>query len=149
MQIFQFDKALRRWQRGLEQSRFAHEGNYLVQTFEVDLALLRQHVALRFEEEREGLLRDVGGRIACFDDGFYHCFTVCRITDEFERGAETAVPHLRAVRDTHGRIIVVMTHNTDVSDSWEREGEDPEFFYQFSPKGYALGINVLLYAMTH
>ena len=57
--------------------------------------------------------------------------------------------HLRAVRDTHGRIIVVMTHNTDVSDSWEREGEDPEFFYQFSPKGYALGINVLLYAMTH
>jgi len=66
-----------------------------------------------------------------------------------ERGAETAVPHLRAVRDTHGRIIVVMTHNTDVSDSWEREGEDPEFFYQFAPKGYALGINVLLYAMTH
>lgn len=66
-----------------------------------------------------------------------------------ERGAETAVPHLRAVRDAHGRIIVVMTHNTDVSDSWEREGDDPEFFYQFSPKGYALGINVLLYAMTH
>jgi len=66
-----------------------------------------------------------------------------------ERGAETAVPHLRAVRDTHGRIIVVMTHNTDVSDSWEREGDDPAFFYQFSPKGYALGINVLLYAMAH
>jgi hypothetical protein len=66
-----------------------------------------------------------------------------------ERGAETATAHLRAVRDSHGRIIVVMTHNTDVSDSWEREGDDPEFFYQFSPKGYALGINVLLYAMTH
>ena len=66
-----------------------------------------------------------------------------------ERGAETAEPHLRAIRDSHGRIIVVMTHNTDVSDSWEREGEDPGFFYQFSPKGYALGINFLLYAMTH
>ena len=66
-----------------------------------------------------------------------------------ERGAETAVAHLRAVRDPHGRIIVVMTHNTDVSNSWEREGDDPAFFYQFSPKGYALGINVLLYAMTH
>lgn len=66
-----------------------------------------------------------------------------------ERGAESAVAHLRAIRDKHGRIIVVMTHNTDVSDSWEREGEDPAFFYQFSPDGYALGINVLLYAMTH
>jgi hypothetical protein len=66
-----------------------------------------------------------------------------------ERGAETAVAHLRAIRDSHHRIIVVMTHNTDVSDSWEREGDDPEFFYQFSPRGYALGIDVLLYAMTH
>ena len=49
----------------------------------------------------------------------------------------------------HGRIMVVMTHNTDVADSWEREGEDPGFFTQFSPDGYALGINVLLHAMTH
>jgi hypothetical protein len=70
-------------------------------------------------------------------------------TTTSERGAETAVAHLRGIRDKHGRIIVVMTHNTDVSDSWEREGEDPQFFYQFSPRGYALGIDVLLYAMTH
>ena len=66
-----------------------------------------------------------------------------------ERGAETAVAHFRAIRDKHGRIIAVMTHNTDVSNSWERETEDPEYFYQFSIAGYALGINVLLYAMTH
>jgi hypothetical protein len=66
-----------------------------------------------------------------------------------ERGAETAVPHFRAVRDRHGRIIAVMTHNTDISNAWERETEDPEYFYQFSPDGYAVGVNVLLYAMTH
>jgi hypothetical protein len=66
-----------------------------------------------------------------------------------ERGAETAVPHFRAVRDSHGRIMVVMTHDTDIADSWEREGEDPAFFYQFSPDGYAIGVNVLLHAMTH
>jgi len=70
-----------------------------------------------------------------------------RVTSE--RGAESAVPHFRAIRDTHGRIIAVMTHNTDVSDSFEREGDDPQFFYQFSPDGYALGINVMLYALTH
>ena len=66
-----------------------------------------------------------------------------------ERGAESAVPHFRAVRDTHGRIVAVMTHNTDISDSWEREGDDPRFFQQFSPDGYALGIDVVLYALTH
>ena len=45
--------------------------------------------------------------------------------------------------------MVFMTHNTDISDAWEREGEDPNFFYSFSPHGYAVGINVMLYAMTH
>lgn len=66
-----------------------------------------------------------------------------------ERGPDSAQAHLRAIRDHHGRIMVLMTHNTDVADSWEREGEDPGFFYQFSPHGYALGIDVLLHAMTH
>lgn len=66
-----------------------------------------------------------------------------------ERGSETAVPHIRAISDRHGRIMVLMTHDTDISDSWEREGEDPEFFYQFSPNGYAFAINAVIYAMTH
>ena len=66
-----------------------------------------------------------------------------------ERGEETRVAHFRGIRDPSGRLMVVMTHNTDVGDSWEREGEDPAFFYQFSPNGYALGINVLLYTLTH
>ena len=66
-----------------------------------------------------------------------------------ERGVDSRDVHLRAIRDTHGRVMVLMTHNTDVADSWEREGEDPAYFFQFSPDGYALGINVLIYAMTH
>jgi len=70
-------------------------------------------------------------------------------TTTSERGAESAEVHLRVIRDAHHRVMVVMTHNTDVADSWEREGEDPAFFYQFSPDGYALGIDVLLHAMTH
>ena len=45
--------------------------------------------------------------------------------------------------------MVLMTHNTDVADSWEREGEDPAFFRQFSPSGYGLGINVVLHVLTH
>jgi Domain of unknown function (DUF4159) len=70
-------------------------------------------------------------------------------TTTSERGEDSAVVHFRAIRDSHRRIMVIMTHNTDVADSWEREGEDPAFFYQFSPAGYALGIDVLLHAMTH
>ena len=66
-----------------------------------------------------------------------------------ERGEDSAVPWIRAITDAHGSIMVLSTHNTDITDAWEREGEDPRYFYQFSPDGYALGINVILYAMTH
>ena len=51
--------------------------------------------------------------------------------------------------DERGRLMVIMTHNTDIADAWEREADDPRFFSKFSPDGYGLGINVLLHAMTH
>ena len=66
-----------------------------------------------------------------------------------ERGDDSPHADFRMITDAHGRIMVLMTHNTDIGDSWEREGEDPEFFLQFSPDGYALGIDVVLYVLTH
>jgi hypothetical protein len=66
-----------------------------------------------------------------------------------ERGAESAVPHARGIADRNGRLMVLMTHNTDYGDSWEREGDDPSYFYNFGPGGYALGINAVLYSLTH
>lgn len=66
-----------------------------------------------------------------------------------ERGYDSAEVHFRGIQDGHGRLMVVMTHNTDISDTWEREGENPEYFSQFSPEGYAVGINIILYAMSH
>jgi len=69
--------------------------------------------------------------------------------DTSERGADSAEAHARAVLDKHGNIMVLMTHNTDLGDSFEREADDPQYFYQMSVPGYAFGINALLYALTH
>ena len=69
--------------------------------------------------------------------------------DTSEMGEESAVAHIAAIADRQGRIMVLMTHNTDIADSWEREGDDPQFFLHFSPNGYAVGLNAVLYAMTH
>jgi hypothetical protein len=66
-----------------------------------------------------------------------------------ERGSDSPHANFRMIADHNGRAMVVMSHNTDIGDSWEREGEDPEFFQLFSPNGYALGINVVLYSLTH
>ena len=69
--------------------------------------------------------------------------------DTSEMGPLSARAHMAAITDTHGRVMVLMTHNTDIADSWEREGEQLEYFYAFSPNGYALGMNVAMYMMTH
>jgi hypothetical protein len=58
-------------------------------------------------------------------------------------------PTARGITDSQGRIMVVMVHNTDLPDPWEREGEDKDYFFRFSPEAYAVGIDILLYGMTH
>ncbi len=66
-----------------------------------------------------------------------------------ELGAESATPHLRAIFNDAGRLLVLMSHNTDIADGWEREMDDDAFFLLFSPDAYAVGINVLVWSMTH
>lgn len=73
-----------------------------------------------------------------------------RTGDTIERWNDDAgPPSVRGIADKEGRIMVVMVHNTDLPDPWEREGEDKDYFYRFSPDAYAVGIDILLYSMTH
>ena len=67
-------------------------------------------------------------------------------TSELESESDT--PYFLGINDDHGRLMVLMTHNTDVADAWERES-DVGFFESFAGPGYSLGLNVLLYVMTH
>ena len=73
-----------------------------------------------------------------------------RTGDVIERWNENgAAPDARGIADEQGRLMVLMVHNTDLPDPWEREGEDKDYFYRFSPDAYAVGINILLYSMSH
>jgi hypothetical protein len=66
-----------------------------------------------------------------------------------ERGPDSPHADLWMIADDKGRIMVLMTHNTDFGDAYEREAEMPDYFKTFSVNGYAIGIDILLYAMTH
>ena len=68
---------------------------------------------------------------------------------ERERFGDSPHSDFRGIFDEKGRLMVVMTHNTDISDTWEREGENREYFDRFSPGGYAIGVNIVLYGLTH
>ena len=63
---------------------------------------------------------------------------------------DAQTPHYRGIFDDKGRMMALICHNTDLGDGWEREGEDPTYFREFSEKyAYPLGINIVVYAMTH
>lgn len=71
----------------------------------------------------------------------------------YERGkryeGDTAA-HIRGIYDDKGRLCVIVCHNTDNGDGWEREGESAYYFKEFSEKkAYPLAINIIFWAMTH
>jgi len=66
------------------------------------------------------------------------------------RGTGYEDVHYRAILDDKGRIMIMICHNTDLGDGWEREGENEYYFREFSEKkAYPMGINIVFYAMTH
>jgi hypothetical protein len=63
---------------------------------------------------------------------------------------DARTPHYRGIFDDKGRMMVIICHNTDLGDGWEREGVYEYYFREFSEKkAYPLGINIVFYAMTH
>ena len=70
-----------------------------------------------------------------------------RTRQDAEFGASTV--HYYGVFDDHDRLVVLVSVNSDVSDSWEREGDNQDYFHTYGGKGYALGVDVAVYVMTH
>jgi hypothetical protein len=63
---------------------------------------------------------------------------------------DAQTPHYKALFDDHGRMMAIICHNTDLGDGWEREGENVDYFREYSEKkAYPMGINIVVYAMTH
>jgi hypothetical protein len=59
-----------------------------------------------------------------------------------------ATPHWRGIYDDHGRVMVAMTFNNDVGDSWEW-ADDPNYPEKYSALGIRIGVNYVMYSMTH
>ena len=59
-------------------------------------------------------------------------------------------PHFWGYFDDDDRLMALFCHNNDIGDGWEREGENPEYFRDYSERvSFPLGINIVTYVMTH
>jgi hypothetical protein len=66
--------------------------------------------------------------------------------DQIERGG--IYPHWRGVLDPQGRVVVAICFNQDLGDAWEW-ADLPEYPERYASMAYRLGINYIIYAMTH
>jgi hypothetical protein len=58
------------------------------------------------------------------------------------------VPHCRGIFDDHGRLMVIINWNTDLGDAWEW-ADLPGYPAKYSTYAYQMGINAIVYAMSH
>lgn len=59
-------------------------------------------------------------------------------------------PHYKGLFDDKGRLMAIICHNTDVGDGWETGEDNPNYFREISQKkSFPLGVNVVIYALTH
>jgi hypothetical protein len=59
-----------------------------------------------------------------------------------------SVPGWRGIYGDKGRLMVAITYNNDAGDSWEY-ADDPIYPEKYSAPGIRLGVNDVVYAMTH
>ena len=58
------------------------------------------------------------------------------------------VPRWRGIYDDKGRILVAICHNMDLGDAWEH-ADWPAYPERYASLAYRIGINYIIYAMTH
>ena len=58
------------------------------------------------------------------------------------------IPMVKGIHDEDGRLMVVINWNTDLGDAWEW-ADDPYYPIKYSTYAYEMGVNMIIYAMSH
>jgi len=58
------------------------------------------------------------------------------------------LPHFRGIFDQTGRLMVMINFNSDLGDAWEW-ADSPYYPEKYTSAAYRLGINYIIYSMTH
>jgi Domain of unknown function (DUF4159) len=66
----------------------------------------------------------------------------------YNRRVAGTVAEWKGIYDDHQRLVVSMSFNSDVGDSWEF-ADDPNYPDQYSELGIRIGVNYVTYALTH
>ncbi|HEX3876581.1 MAG TPA: DUF4159 domain-containing protein [Bryobacteraceae bacterium] len=92
------------------------------------------------------------------DDPIFH--TVYNVVDKpqvpgwahlragYKNGPTGIGAHWKCIRDAKGRVMVAISYNSDIGDAWEY-ADDPNYPAKFADESIRLGVNYIVYSMTH
>ena len=58
------------------------------------------------------------------------------------------IPHYMGIEDHEGQLLAFISRNSDLGDAWEWI-DDPAYPEEYGLAAYRLGVNVIIYAMSH
>jgi hypothetical protein len=85
------------------------------------------------------------------DHKIFHAFFEIKSLRDFPQAYNAGLPVFRGVyedNDPRNRLIMIVNYNTDISQYWEWSGRGLRPFDDTN-EAYKLGVNYLIYAMTH
>jgi hypothetical protein len=80
--------------------------------------------------------------------GAAHLRTGYKRPDRPESTSDGIGAHWRCIKDDKGRIMVAISYNSDIGDAWEW-ADDAVYPEKFASFAIRLGVNDVVYAMTH
>jgi uncharacterized protein DUF4159 len=81
----------------------------------------------------------------------FHCFFEINSLDHFPQAYNSGQPVFRGVyedNDSRKRLMMIVNYNTDISQYWEWSGRGLRPFDETN-EAYKLGVNYLVYGLTH
>jgi hypothetical protein len=111
------------------------------------------------EEQMRKVFPEYQIKSLSLDHPVFHCYfdidevlQVPQVDNYLYRGRtyekDGYVPYYMGISDENDRLMVFIARNADNGDAWEWI-DDPEYPLKFGLGAYRLGMNVIVYAMTH
>lgn len=106
------------------------------------------HEIFQVHFEIDDFIQIPGLRALCLNPGQTWELPITKSVNVIESHASRQQPRWRGIVDDEGRVMVMINWNMDLGDAWEHADME-EYDALYTATAYRLGVNYVIYGMTH
>ena len=112
------------------------------------IELPKSHEVFHVHFDIENFVQIPGLRALCLNNGATWERPMSKTGGVIESNLSRQEPAWRAILDDDGRVMVMINWNVDLGDAWEHADME-EYASEYTSTAYRLGVNYMIYSMTH